>query len=51
MGSLTGVKLPGCKDGHSHPSAAEIKKKWNYASAPSIRLRDIARKKFVFVPL
>jgi hypothetical protein len=29
----SGLKLPGCEDGHSSPTGAEIKKPWIYTSA------------------
>jgi hypothetical protein len=37
-----GVKRPGHKADHSHPSSAEVKNAWSYNSTPSIRLQGVA---------
>ena len=41
-----GVKRPGFKVDHPPPSGPEVKNKWRYTSAPSIRLSYVATDSF-----
>ena len=43
-----GIKRTGREVHHSPPSNAEIKNKWGYITAPSMRLHTEGRKNFAF---
>jgi len=41
-----GLKPPGCKADHSHPTSVKVKNEWIYISIPPLWLRDVHRDKF-----